>query len=92
MFEKLDNKLITLNVGGKKFQTKKSTLTKNPNTLLAKMFKPNSKLFHKTPEGEYFIDRSPEYFAPILNYLRVGKFVIDGSTSIQVCLDYRARF
>ena len=34
-------------------------------------------------DGAYFIDRDPTYFRIILNYLRTGQLVVDGSVSIE---------
>lgn len=74
-----DNDWITLNVGGRKFTTSKVTLTtKEPDSMLARMF--SSPWKSKTDaKGAFLIDRSPTYFEPILNYLRSGELIIDNS-------------
>jgi hypothetical protein len=60
---------IKLNVGGKIFTTSLSTLTMENNTFFSSMF---SEEFNTQPDedGEYFIDRNPEHFHLILDYLR----------------------
>lgn len=74
---------ITLNVGGKRFTTSRSTLlAKEPLSMLARMFANDSNKYLMNPSatdetGAYLIDRSPEYFEPILNYLRHGSVVLD---------------
>lgn len=74
---------ITLNVGGKHFTTSHSTLqAKEPMSMLARMFADDNNGYLMNPSardssGAYLIDRSPEYFAPILNYLRHGDVVLD---------------
>lgn len=74
---------ITLNVGGKHFMTSRSTLmAKEPLSMLARMFADENNVYLMTPSttddsGAYLIDRSPEYFEPILNYLRHGEVVLD---------------
>eukprot|EP01114_Cavostelium_apophysatum_P019143 TRINITY_DN6082_c0_g1_i1.p1 TRINITY_DN6082_c0_g1~~TRINITY_DN6082_c0_g1_i1.p1 ORF type:complete len:337 (+),score=61.78 TRINITY_DN6082_c0_g1_i1:58-1068(+) len=65
---------VTLNVGGKKFETYASTLAKFPESLLGAMFHPrNSHLRKLDSTGEYFFDRSPQVFESILNFYRTGK-------------------
>jgi hypothetical protein len=58
---------ITLNIGGKLFFTRKSTLTSQENVFY-RMF--SSGCFKPNKKGEYFFDRNPEYFEIILDYLR----------------------
>ena len=68
--------IITLDVGGKIFRTTQKTLTRQPDSLLAKMFGPPN--YHNlyrpsTPEmkdGAYFLDLDPRGFEVILGYLR----------------------
>ncbi|CAG9135552.1 unnamed protein product [Plutella xylostella] len=74
---------ITLNVGGKHFTTSRSTLqAKEPLSMLARMFTNDDKGYLMNPSvvdntGAYLIDRSPQYFEPILNYLRHGVVILD---------------
>ena len=77
-----ENDWVTLNVGGRTFSTTRSTLTKDKESMLAKMFGEgwNSA---KDSNGSYLIDRTPEYFAPILNYLRCGVLVIDDGVNAE---------
>lgn len=62
------NTIITINVGGKRFETHLKTLKRQPNFFSA-MFSGN---FNITPsnDGSYFIDRNPRYFELILDFLR----------------------
>lgn len=72
---------VTLNVGGQVFTTTRATLvTKEPNSMLAKMFDcedcclpPSNRDAH----GAYLIDRSYTYFEPLLNFLRNGSLILD---------------
>lgn len=74
---------ITLNVGGRHFTTTRSTiLAKEPLSMLARMFAEDNNMYLMNPSvtdsvGAYLIDRSPEYFEPILNYLRHGDVILD---------------
>ncbi len=72
--------IVALNVGGKVFKTTLSTLTSEPESLLWTMFHPDSPMkaagveaAKKDEEGAYFIDRSPDTFAVILEFLRTRK-------------------
>lgn len=83
------SKWVTLNVGGKLFSTTLSTLTnKEPNSMLAKMFSQE----HMNPSdmdssGAYLIDRSSQYFEPIINYLRHGQLIRDDGISLNGILE-----
>nr|AAH90472.1 Zgc:113115 [Danio rerio] len=70
---------LTLNIGGRLFTTTRSTLvSKEPDSMLAHMFREKDVWGNKQDErGAFLIDRSPEYFEPILNYLRHGQIIIN---------------
>eukprot|EP00088_Acartia_fossae_P036484 TRINITY_DN3770_c0_g1_i10.p1 TRINITY_DN3770_c0_g1~~TRINITY_DN3770_c0_g1_i10.p1 ORF type:complete len:240 (+),score=31.98 TRINITY_DN3770_c0_g1_i10:51-770(+) len=69
--------IIVLNVGGTKFSTTRQTLVKDPNSMLAKMFDPNSPLLPgKVQDGNYFLDRNPDRFKVVLDYLRDGEICV----------------
>jgi hypothetical protein len=61
--------VIHLNVGGKKFTTFRSTLTKHKESMLATMFSGQFQVT-KDEKGRIVLDRDPKYFRSILNYLR----------------------
>jgi hypothetical protein len=76
----LDNKLkniaeaqrkrLVLNVGGRKFETSVPTLLSVP-SLLARMIGPHGiKPYSVDNIYTYFLDRNPDYFVWVLNYLR----------------------
>ncbi|XP_076090311.1 uncharacterized protein LOC143062530 [Mytilus galloprovincialis] len=62
-------KVVGLNIGGKKFTTRLSTLTKYPDSMLGAMFSGRHKL-DADRNGDYFIDRNGKYFHYILEFLR----------------------
>lgn len=65
-----DNR-VTLNVGGIRFETYKTTLKKIPATRLSRL---TENLANYDPVlNEFFFDRHPGVFAQILNYYRTGK-------------------
>lgn len=87
---------ITLNVGGRKFTTTRSTLTKNqPESMLARMFSEelNDGMSPTSIDesGAFLIDRSSIYFEPIIGFLRHGQLIIDDGVSIRGVLE-EARF
>eukprot|EP01114_Cavostelium_apophysatum_P019304 TRINITY_DN6184_c0_g1_i1.p1 TRINITY_DN6184_c0_g1~~TRINITY_DN6184_c0_g1_i1.p1 ORF type:complete len:420 (+),score=74.96 TRINITY_DN6184_c0_g1_i1:79-1338(+) len=86
---------VTLNIGGVTTVSTRSTLTKDSNefnlhftkitladSMLAKMFGSewDSKLDDR---GAYLIDRTPEYFVPLINYLRCGELVIEDQVNLR---------
>jgi len=77
------NDWLTLNVGGQKFTTCRSTLNREPNCMLSRMFADNCYLkpCEQDESGAYLIDRTPKYFEPILNFLRTGNLIIDPSVN-----------
>ncbi|XP_064601347.1 BTB/POZ domain-containing protein KCTD9-like [Liolophura sinensis] len=82
---------VTLNVGGKVFKTTRRTLTSDaPESMLARMFTNECDVAWSSSvdeNGAYLIDRSPEYFEPILNYLRHGQLVLNKGINPQGVLE-----
>ena len=66
---KTSGKIVTLNVGGSRYTTTLSTLTKYPDSMLGTMFSGRHALVQQE-DGSYFIDRDGESFRYILMYLR----------------------
>eukprot|EP00095_Tigriopus_kingsejongensis_P009270 maker-scaffold361_size196684-snap-gene-0.23 protein:Tk09270 transcript:maker-scaffold361_size196684-snap-gene-0.23-mRNA-1 annotation:"btb poz domain-containing protein kctd9" len=76
------SKWVTLNMGGQIFTTCMSTITlRAPDSMLATMLKSDMAgavpAGPRDPQGAILIDRSPEYFAPILNFLRTGSICLN---------------
>jgi len=65
------SKQIKLDVGGYKFSTTLTTLTSDPDSMLAAMFSGRFPV-EKNEDGCVFIDRDGQYFYHILNWLRNG--------------------
>jgi len=66
---------IKLNVGGTYYTTSISTLTKEPDSMLGKMFS-GAYAIIKEDDGSVFIDRDGESFKYVLEYLRDGDFYV----------------
>ncbi|XP_055338381.1 potassium voltage-gated channel protein Shal-like [Paramacrobiotus metropolitanus] len=64
------NHKVVINVSGRVFVTRRSTLEKHPNTLLGSS---EREFFYDEDTAEYYFDRDPEMFRHILNYYRTGK-------------------
>ncbi|KAH3766106.1 rab9 effector protein with kelch motifs [Pelomyxa schiedti] len=64
-------RIITLNVGGTRYDTSINTLTKDKNSMLAVMFGGRYEVT-VSPDGSVFLDRDGTHFKYILNYLRDG--------------------
>uniref|UniRef100_T1JJI6 KHA domain-containing protein n=1 Tax=Strigamia maritima TaxID=126957 RepID=T1JJI6_STRMM len=84
---------ISLNIGGRKFVTTRSTLTtKDPGSMLARMFadvNDSNQLWLNITDkhGAYLIDRNPTYFEPILNYLRHGRLILNNNINPEGVLE-----
>lgn len=66
--------VICVNVGGVRFDTTRETLKKEPESILAQIFEPDtteSPLLIK--DGSLFLDRNPDTFKAVLDYLRLGE-------------------
>jgi hypothetical protein len=68
-----DDDIIHLNVGGQRLSTTRATLCRVEGSLLASMF--SGEGAHKLDnDGAVFLDYNPEFFVPVLNYLRAMEY------------------
>lgn len=67
----MDNKRVTINVGGIRYETYSNTLKLIPESRLASLSETNSD--YDPTKNEYFFDRHPGAFLAILNLFRTGK-------------------
>ncbi|XP_065661474.1 BTB/POZ domain-containing protein KCTD3 isoform X4 [Hydra vulgaris] len=72
-----DAEIIHLNVGGKRFSTSRSTLTWIQDSFFSCLLSGRISS-QKDETGAYFIDRDPDAFVPILNFLRTKEFNLRG--------------
>eukprot|EP00088_Acartia_fossae_P020511 TRINITY_DN22090_c0_g1_i1.p1 TRINITY_DN22090_c0_g1~~TRINITY_DN22090_c0_g1_i1.p1 ORF type:complete len:238 (-),score=39.14 TRINITY_DN22090_c0_g1_i1:223-936(-) len=79
--------IICLDVGGTRFDTTRQTLVKDPNSMLAKMFDPMSPMRPgQVRNGAIFLDRDPEWFRAVLNYLRNGILLAETQKELMAIL------
>ena len=70
-----DDDIIHLNVGGQRLSTTRATLCRVQGSLLASMFSGRWEGAHKLDnDGAVFLDYNPEFFVPVLNYLRAMEY------------------
>lgn len=82
-----NNAVVALNVGGKKFQTLRATLTKHQDTYFTRLF--NGEIpAHLDSEGNYFIDRDGELFACVLEGLRTDHWNTPTQDALQKELEF----
>lgn len=87
-FPNNSNKWIRLNVGGTYFTTTRSTLCRDTKSFLYRLCQEDPSLDSDRDEtGAYLIDRDPQYFGPVLNYLRHGKLVMNKDLSEEGVLE-----
>lgn len=67
--------ILNLNVGGFVYTTTLNTITRDPNSMLGRMFSGRQKIA-KDSKGNYFIDRDGSLFRHVLNFLRTWELCL----------------
>ena len=90
---KVFEKVVTLDVGGTKYRTTLSTLTKYPDSMLGVMFSGRHDL-PQQEDGSYFIDRDADTFHYILMFLRDHNLCLSvfPTFSVSTLLQLKAAF
>lgn len=84
-------RVVTLDVGGKRFKTTRDTLTKVPGSMLEAMFSGRHPL-RPEKNGSFFIDNDGTHFDEILNYLRHGAVHVRDDKVLKLKLASDAKF
>lgn len=79
-----DDKIVTLNVSGRRFQIRDYFLTIYPNTLLGGKAR---SLFYDKAKNEFFFDRDPDSFRFIWNFYHSGQLHCPREDCVQSFLD-----
>ena len=74
----MSSQVITINVGGTLFTTTTTTLTTDPESMLARMISTEVPQARDS-KGNLFLDRNPKTFEIILEYLRTGSLNDNGA-------------
>ncbi|KAH7713852.1 BTB/POZ domain-containing protein KCTD17 [Aphelenchoides avenae] len=81
--DQVPDRWVRLNVGGRIFVTTKQTLSRSP--FLARLFEADDRM----PDAmigsfpPHFIDRDPDRFTKVLNYLRDGTLIADKTCNLE---------
>ncbi|CAF4395661.1 unnamed protein product, partial [Rotaria sp. Silwood2] len=88
-----DDDIITFNIGGCIYSTKRSTINDNVDSqsYLSLIIK-NQTNIQVNHNGQYFIDRDGKYFCYILNYFREKKLILPENFNELKQLLYEAKF
>ncbi|RWS17877.1 hypothetical protein B4U79_07457 [Dinothrombium tinctorium] len=86
----MNDELISLNVGGIKFLTSRQTLNSIGDTFFTSLLSGRIPSF-KDESGAIFIDRDPNLFAVILNYLRTRQLIVGDHSNIDA-IKHEAEF
>lgn len=79
-----DDKIVTLNVSGRRFQIRDYFLSIHPNTLLGGKAR---SLFYDETKNEFFFDRDPDSFRYIWNFYHSGQLHCPREDCVQSFLD-----
>ena len=79
-----DDKILTLNVSGRRFQIRDYFLSIHPNTLLGGKAR---SLFYDEAKNEFFFDRDPDSFRYIWNFYHSGQLHCPREDCVQSFLD-----
>ncbi|CAF3814602.1 unnamed protein product [Rotaria sp. Silwood1] len=88
-----DDDIITFNIGGHIYSTKRSTINDNVDSqsYLSLIIK-NQTNIQVNNSGQYFIDRDGKHFSYILNYFREKKLILPENSNELKQLLYEAKF
>lgn len=82
--------VVTINVGGRDFRTTLSTLRSQPGSLLAEKFADEP--LKKAGTEPLFVDRNPDAFEAVLEFLRTGKRIPSLKPVSPAAIDEEFRF